>query len=49
MSPMVWRRWVGEVRVNNMKMREVAELDFGLLGYITNRETGWRRPLWSSR
>ena len=29
-----------------MKMREVAELDFGLLGFVTDRETGWRRPLW---
>ena len=29
-----------------MEMQEVAELAFGLLGYINDGETGLRRPLW---
>ena len=29
-----------------MEMQEVAELDFGLLGYIKDGETGLRRPMW---
>ena len=41
------RRQTGTVRMSASAPGEVAELDFGRLGYIEDRETGRRRAVWA--